>query len=71
MLEEKLKKGLKMTGDYTGDDDSGLEIDTGALEIEETIDPDKLHINLNVSNPKILILQQSSIFFLQFSFWSQ
>lgn len=48
MLEEKLKKGLKMTGEYFGDDDSGLDIDTEALEMEESIDPDKLSINLKV-----------------------
>lgn len=48
MLENKLKKGLQMTGEYIGDDDSGFEIDTEAFEIEEPIDPDKLSINLKV-----------------------
>lgn len=48
MLEDKLKKGLKMTGEYIGDDDSGLEVDTDALEIEGPIDPEKLSLNLKV-----------------------
>lgn len=51
MLEEKLKKGLKMTGEYFGDDDSGFEVDTDALEVEGPIDPDKLTINLKVIEP--------------------
>lgn len=56
MLEEKLKKGLKMIGEYAGggDDDSGLDIGGGGgtetpLEMEEPIDPDSLCINLKVS----------------------
>lgn len=48
MLEDKLKRGLKLTGEYIGDDDSGLEVDTEALEMEGPIDPDKLRINLKV-----------------------
>lgn len=48
MLEDKLKKGLKMIGEYVGDDDSGLDVDTEALEMEEPIDPEKLSINLKV-----------------------
>lgn len=49
MLEDKLKKGLKITGQYMGDDDSGLEIDQDAMELEDTIiDPEKLSINLKV-----------------------
>lgn len=56
MLEDKLKKGLKMTGQYMGDDDSGLEVDQEALEMEETIDPEKLSINLKVINSAQYIL---------------
>lgn len=48
MLEDKLKNGLKMTGEYLGDDDSGLDIDTEAFEMDEPIDPEKLSINLKV-----------------------
>lgn len=48
MLEDKLKKGLKITGQYMGDDDSGLEVDQDAMELEDTIDPEKLSINLKV-----------------------
>ena len=48
MLEDKLKKGLKMIGEYVGDDDSGLDVDIEALEMEEPIDPEKLSINLRV-----------------------
>lgn len=48
MLEDKLKKGLKMTGEYIGDDDSGFDVDTDAMEMEGPIDPDKLNINLKV-----------------------
>lgn len=54
MLEEKLKKGLKMIGEYAGgaDDDSGLDIDGGGmetpLEMEEPIDTESLSINLKV-----------------------
>lgn len=48
MLGEKLKKGLKMVGEYIGDDDSGLEVDTEALEMEGPIDPDNISINLKV-----------------------
>lgn len=54
MLEEKLKKGLKLTGEYMGDDDSGLEVDTETLEMEGPIDPDKLRINLKVRYSDIL-----------------
>lgn len=50
MLEDKLKKGLKMIGEYVGDDDSGLDVDTEALEMEEPIDPEKFSINLKVMN---------------------
>lgn len=56
MLEEKLKKGLKMIGEYTGgaDDDSGLDIGgAGAetpLEMEDPIDAESLSINLKVIN---------------------
>ncbi|XP_055306396.1 outer dynein arm-docking complex subunit 3 [Sitodiplosis mosellana] len=58
ILEDKLKNGLKMTGEYVGDDDSGFDIDTDALEMEEPIglepiDPDKLSINLKL--PELLI----------------
>lgn len=49
MLGEKLKKGLRMTGEYIGDDDSGLEVDTEALEMEGPIDPDEISINLKVN----------------------
>lgn len=55
MLEEKLKKGLKMIGEYAGgaDDDSGLDIDGGGmetpLEMEEPIDTESLSINLKVT----------------------
>lgn len=49
MLEDKLKKGLKMTGEYIGDDDSGLEVDTDALELEGPIDPENLSLNLKVA----------------------
>lgn len=31
-----------------GDDDSGLEVDQDAMELEDTIDPEKLSINLKV-----------------------
>lgn len=48
MLEEKLKKGLKMIGEYVGDDDSGLDVDTETLEMEGPIDPEKLCLNLKV-----------------------
>lgn len=61
MLEEKLKKGLKMIGEYAGggDDDSGLDIGGGGgtetpLEMEEPIDPESLSINLKVSIKTIL-----------------
>lgn len=53
MLEDKLKKGLKMTGEYMGDDDSGLDVDTDAMEMEGPIDPDKLF--LKVSSCVIII----------------
>ncbi|XP_031621682.1 coiled-coil domain-containing protein 151 [Contarinia nasturtii] len=55
MLEEKLKNGLKMIGEYIGDDDSGLDVDTEALEMEgtETIDPEKLCFNLKL--PELLV----------------
>lgn len=49
MLGEKLKKGLRMTGEYIGDDDSGLEVDTEALEMEGPIDPEEISINLKVN----------------------
>lgn len=49
MLEEKLKKGLKMTGEYFGDDDSGLDIDTDTLEMEGPIDSEQMSLNLKVS----------------------
>lgn len=50
-LEDKLTKGLILTGEFIGDDDSGLEIDTDAIELEEMIiDTDKLHLNLKVFN---------------------
>lgn len=57
MLEEKMKKGLKMIGEYGGggDDDSGLDIGGGGtgtvtpLEMEEPIDPESLSINLKVN----------------------
>lgn len=55
MLEGKLKKGLKMIGEYggSGDDDSGLDIGGGGaetpLEIEGPIDAESLSINLKVS----------------------
>lgn len=50
-LEDKLTKGLILTGEFIGDDDSGLEIDTEAIELEEMIiDTDKLHLNLKVFN---------------------
>lgn len=53
MLEDKLKKGLTMIGEYHNDDDSGLDIDTEALEMEEHVDPDKLGINLKVISTPI------------------
>lgn len=49
MLKDRLKKGLKMTGVYMGDDDSGLDVDTEAIDVERPIDPDKLSINLKVT----------------------
>lgn len=48
MLEEKLKNGLKMTGEYIGDDDSGLDVDTETFEMDGPINPDKFSINLKV-----------------------
>lgn len=49
MLGEKLKKGLKMIGEYVGDDDSGFEVDTETFEMEEPIDPEKISLNLKVN----------------------
>lgn len=55
MLEQKLKKGLRMIGEYDGggDDDSGLDIGGGGtgtpLDMEVPIDPESLNINLKVS----------------------
>lgn len=54
MLGEKLKKGLKMIGEYAGggDDDSGVGIGGGTetpMEMEGPIDPESLSINLKAS----------------------
>lgn len=50
MLEERLKRGLMMTGGIIGDEDSGLDIDPDTAEIEENLNfnPDILSINLKV-----------------------
>lgn len=61
MLEDKLKKGLKMTGQYIGDDDSGLEVDQDTMEMEEAIDPEKLRINLKVIPIRIGFFCQFSL----------
>lgn len=72
MLEDKLKKGLKMIGEYVGDDDSGLDVDTDALEMEEPIDPEKLSINLKVINwPSLrflLLINSNGTYFFDSSF---
>lgn len=52
MLGDRLKKGLKMTGAYMGDDDSGLDVDAEAIDVEGQIDPDKLSINLKVTSKR-------------------
>lgn len=61
MLEEKLKKGLKMIGEYAGDDDSGTET---PLEWEGLIDPESLNLKVKKSTRECFVL----ICFLQFSF---
>lgn len=73
MLEEKLKKGLKMIGEYMGgaDDDSGLDIGGAGtetpLEMEEPIDAESLSINLKVSSimPEISTCPQTLVTFSQ------
>lgn len=59
-----------MIEEYHIDDDSGLDIDTEALEMEEHVDSDKLSINLRVISIPISSLFQIPIEKLTFFVFS-